>query len=201
VRDTKVLIHVNTISKVGDVINGKPYLLPANEPVEIDAFIADAIVSHIGHQYGIVEVNQLQTKTGISWDLDEALERAKSYLEQCDKATVDFYVRQQMEDRLGAGKPALPPTGLALEVIKARGINLRQAYGITPVGWTDPGAASPNASVGSGTATGSNEVSELKSQLAAQTSLLNKLIALIGVDHAELHAQEVAPAVPPTTQS
>lgn len=136
--DTKVLLHVDEDSIVGDVINGKPIRLPANEPVELDAFIADAIVNHIGHLYGIVIVNQVRTKTGVTWDVEEAQDRAENYLKECEKTVVDFYIRQQMEDRIAIGKPALPPTGRALDVIKANRINLRKQYGITPVGWADP---------------------------------------------------------------
>lgn len=142
--DTKVLLHVDTTSRVGDVINGKAYIFPCGEPVEMDAFFADAVISHIGHIYGLVEVNQTKTKTGIVWDVEEAQERAGAFLIECDKATVNFYVRQQMEDRIAGGKPALPPTGRALDVIKKNQINLKRQFGLHPVGWVDPGEDLPN---------------------------------------------------------
>jgi hypothetical protein len=138
VGNTKVLIHVDTVSRVGDVIDGRPIVLPANEPVELPTFIAEAVERHIGHLYGIVEVEQVRNKAGVTWALEEAMAKAKEYLVECDKATVNFYVRQQMEDRIAAGKPALPPTGHALEVIVKNKINLRKSFGITPVGWTEP---------------------------------------------------------------
>lgn len=169
--NTKVLLHVDTISQVGDVINGRPIILPANEGIELDSFIADAIQTHIGHLYGIVEVNQTKGKTGITWDVDEAAERAGEYLKRCNKATVDFYVRQQMEDRVGAGKPALPPTGHALAVIQKLGINLRKQFGLSPVGWSDPDSDTPNTSA----APDNTQVDALRKVISNQNEIITGL--------------------------
>ena len=142
---TKVLIHCDTSELVADLINGVLITLPPSEPVELDEFIANAVLEHKAGIHGIVECNVTRTKTGIVYDVDEALERAEVLLKQCEDNSINFYVRQQMEDRVASGKQPLPPTGRALEIIKRRKISLRNEYGLVPVGWRDPGVSAPYA--------------------------------------------------------
>lgn len=196
---TKVLLTVDQSGGVADMINGRIIELLPNEPLELDEFIADAVVRHIGHLHGIVEVKQTKTKRGIEWDVEEALERAVKYLDECEKKIVSFYVRQQLEDRIQGGKPALPPTGRALEVITKRKINLKNQYGISPIGWTDPGADSPNQDPHTVVVQNNEQVTQLQQELRekdVQIDLLQqsvnglaakmeKLLTLLGNDEPE----------------
>jgi hypothetical protein len=141
---TKVLLQVDESQEVADVINGHLITFPPAEPVELDTFIADTVMQHMGDIYGFVEVPMTKTKTGVTWDVDKAIELATERLKKCERASVEFYVRQQLEDRIAAGKPALAPTGRALMIIKKHNINLRTEYGLSPVGWKDIGADVPN---------------------------------------------------------
>jgi hypothetical protein len=173
---TTVLVHVDISEKVADVINGRVIKLPPNEPVELDSFIANAVMAHIGGIHGVVEVKQTRSKAGVKWEVEEALVRAAHKLEDCDRAVINQYVRTQMEDRIGAGKPALPPSGRALSVILRHKVSLAKEFGLSPVGWKDEGAGAVGM-LTSNQAQSNAEVSALKTVVESQKDTIAGLAA------------------------
>lgn len=186
--DTKVLIHVDTSEVVGDCINGGLYILPPNEPTEFPVFVANALLNHKGPIHGIVEVEQVKKKNGVEYLVDEALEKAEKYLDECERKSIEFYVRQQMEDRIGTGKPSLPPNGRALSLILRRGISLKDEYGLVPVGWRDAAGSNPNTGVGQVPNTGD---AAIQATLTSHKETIAQLEAQLA-DQAEVFAEQMA---------
>lgn len=204
----KILFHCDESEPVADLINGALIILPPNEPVELDEFIANAVLDHKAEIHGIVEVNATKTKTGVVYDIDEAIPRAMEALERAELATINFYVRQQMEDRIAGGKQPLPPNGRALGIIRKRKVSLRNEYGIVPVGWKDPGVDTPYAGM-SGDVTPVSQNTALTTQVAILqqsnaelklhneqlgnqfAALMKKFEQLMGEDGTEPEAVEV----------
>lgn len=193
---TKVLLHLDDSEPVADVINGLLIELPAGEPVELDEFTANAVLDHKALIHGIVEVKQIKTKTGVQYDIEEAEVRAQEALAVAEDRSVQFYVRQQMEDRIAGGKPALPPNGRARSIVLRKGISLREQFGLTPVGWKDVNDSNPNvestptspaisgalqsvvSSQKETIATLETQVEMQQNQLAAMDDKLNKLLRM-----------------------
>jgi len=140
----KVLFHCAISYPAGDPVdavfvdgNGRKYTIPSMEPTEIESdYMADRIMEHC-HYYGIVEVAQIRTKTGIQWDLKDARERAEQALLRSEKQCINDYVRMQLEARVKQNVPPLPPEGRALDCVVKHKYNLHKA-GIHPVGWEPP---------------------------------------------------------------
>lgn len=165
---TKVLVHADETEPVVDVINGHLIELPAYEPVELDPFIANAVLNHKGELHAIVEVQQIRSGRGVEYALDEAIAKSKKLLPEAYKKSVEQYVKIQMEDRIGSGRPALAPNGRPKLIIEKLGVSLFKQYGLRPVGWTDPGESEPYGEKG--------EVAQVSAQSAAQVATLQNQV-------------------------
>lgn len=139
----KVLYHVATDAQGAPLTavfidgNGKRYNIPAFEATEFESdFMADKIMEHC-HYYGIVEVMVTKTKTGRSYDVDEAEIRATEALLLSEKTCINDYLSSQLEWRVAENKPPLPPKGRQLDCVIKHKFNLLRA-GIRPVGWEPP---------------------------------------------------------------
>lgn len=118
---------------VHDVIDGRLYSVPHGEPFEFaSTFIGRKFIEH-KHWWGVVEVRTTRTRSGISFEIEEAMERANQLLLQKDQEVIQNYINTQYDDRLAHGKPALKPGGRAAMIMAKHGINLA-SYGIRPVG-------------------------------------------------------------------
>lgn len=112
------------------------FIIPPFEPFEVESdYYAHHLMAIYGPVYGLIELPTTRTKTGIIFDPEEGLHRAKVYFRECQESSVLQYARIQMEDRVRSNLPTLPPTGFVLEAIKELGIDLQQRFGFTPMGW------------------------------------------------------------------
>jgi hypothetical protein len=163
-----------------DVIDNKLYVLPPGKPVEMPDFDAGIMMAH-NHQFGIVQVRETRDDEGIHLHTAEARVAAKALLVTKDNEIVAEYIRVQLEDRVKAGRPALPPSGRCAKVVKRSGTKLAD-YGVKPVGWVmDPSAAAAPADVA---------MTERIAHLEAQLTVLTKALA------AKVET-DLAPAAPP----
>lgn len=129
----KLLLHTDD-EVVHARIDINSYTLPPGEPVEIENDHHANLILEQKVFHGIVEVPTIKSRTGISYDIDSAIATSKEALLAADDLVVAQYIRTQLEDRLGAGKPALAPQGRALKIIRRTKTDLAD-YGIMPVGW------------------------------------------------------------------
>lgn len=143
---TIYLLNCDTV-EVADVVGGELYKLPplvADEqpvPVEFEnPFHANALVEHKGRYHAIVEVEQVKTPTGITFNVEEAVERGKVLQEEIAQERVQQYVREQLEERVAKNLPPLRPNGEIARLIKERGINLQDLGLPNPIGF-ERGAA------------------------------------------------------------
>lgn len=132
----KYVLHVND-QPVADFIDITLYVVPPNKPFRFDNdFHAELFVRHMSHSGVVFVTEQYDDDNGqFKLDLGQARTQAAAQLEEAEKAVIQAYVTSQMEDRLAHGKPARPPMGRQLEVVKKRGVDLGEEYGIYPIGW------------------------------------------------------------------
>lgn len=129
---SKILYHTD-VEVVHDLNDGLLYTFPPNEPVEVkDDYIASKILEHKVY-HGLVEVKQIQTRSGVKYDLDAAQKAAEIALKEADKKVLDEYVKSQLEDRIRKNYPPVPPTGRYKYVVDKYRIDLRK-YGINLIG-------------------------------------------------------------------
>lgn len=139
----KVLYHVATdlegtpLTAVLIDGNGKRWEVPYDEPTEFEnVYMADKLIEHCRH-YGIVEVTQVKSKGGIQFDVDDAMQRALAALELAEKTCINDYIKVQLESRVKANVPPLPPEGRSLDCVIKHKVNLLK-YGLRPIGWDPP---------------------------------------------------------------
>ncbi len=136
----KVLYHEAT-DETGKKLNvefldggGKLWVVPFGEATEFEnVFMANKILEHQKFM-GVVEVNFIKTKTGITYDMEDAVKRAHRALLEAEKQCINDYVRVQLESRVRQNYPPLPPTGRAYSCVVKHKTNLLK-YGLRPVGW------------------------------------------------------------------
>jgi hypothetical protein len=159
--------------------NGRKYTVPFDEPTEIlSDFMAEKIIEHC-HYYGIIEVMTTKTREGIQYNMKDARARAMESLEVSEKACINDYIRTQLEDRVRANFPPLPPQGRALECCVKHQYNLLKA-GIRCIGWEPPYAmADPGFQVTAGMhgdAAMQSQITSLQTQLLKQNELIMQLL-------------------------
>lgn len=117
-------------------MDGMLFSVPPNEPFEFESnFLGRKFLEH-KHYHGVVEVKAVKTRRGLELQLEDAAERSAALLAEKDKEMIEGYVYTQQEDRLGHGRPALPPRGRHAKLLAKYKTDLR-AYGIRPVGTSD----------------------------------------------------------------
>lgn len=159
--------------------NGRKYTVPFDEPTEIMSdFMAEKIIEHC-HYYGIIEVATTKTREGIQYNMKDARARALESLEVSEKACINDYIRTQLEDRVRANFPPLPPQGRALECCVKHQYNLLKA-GIRCIGWEPPYAMSdPGFQVTAGMHGNTElqtQITSLQTQLLKQNELIMQLL-------------------------
>jgi hypothetical protein len=124
------LMHVGKENLFEQVSGVGLFVFPPGEPTEIkDDYLAQSIVDHKILE-GLIEVPIIRDKRGMSFDLETAIPLATKALQEGRIARVQRYIKTQREDRIAAGKPALPPSPSILKIIEEEGIDLA-SEGIT----------------------------------------------------------------------
>ncbi len=162
---------------VHDVIDGKLFTFPPNEPVEVeDDFAGRAIIEHKAYT-GITQVPMVKTRTAINFDVEGAKKRAAVARKTGLQSLVDNYIKTQIEDRLRKNYPAMPPSEVVQKAIDELGIDL-SSYGIRPVGMNDAIQNKANATEEQ-LAKQASEISELKEAVKTLVDQNKGLKALI----------------------
>ena len=140
-------------------LDDKVFRLTPNEPLEIDTdsngrrletaeFYAHMLVAQYGSLYGVTAVPSTKTRTGITLDVEHALELAQARLLTNRHQHIAAWAQEQLQTRVNKNLPVLPPTGFVEESIKLLNVDLEATYRIRPIGWdykpVGTGKADPN---------------------------------------------------------
>lgn len=189
--------------------NGKLWTIPWGEPTEFEnAFMADKILEHQRYM-GLVEVKFNKSRTGITYDMVDAEKRALSTLVEEEKLCINDYIRTQLETRVRANFPPLPPVGRAMSCVIKHRTNLLR-FGIRPVGWEPPyemeesafnitASQAPGMQSGTGVAgTGvEDRIRQLEQLVMRQQNLIDSMVKVRGVSGGGKKAVNVPPATAP----
>jgi hypothetical protein len=170
------------------VIDGRGYVIPPNVPYEVLEIsgtdhmtgdypyqtsakdVAAEMVRTLWH-VGLVEIpiETVKTRNGITYQYDEAaaLQKSRELIVKAEENMLMAYVTQCRE-LMGENKPAQPPGPRIAEIIKKHGINLKEKYNISPVGFDVVAAsAAKNA-----------EMDQLRQAMAEQQKMIDQLLAM-----------------------
>lgn len=106
------------------------YHLEQDEPLEISdgRFYVEKLMEIYGRNYGLIVMEQIKTRTGISLDTDAEIERAHKNLAKCESDLLNEWVIVQQTTRIPANLPILPPSGRVAEIVASRKIDLKKKY-------------------------------------------------------------------------
>lgn len=106
------------------------YHIEPNEPYEISdgVFYVEKLMEIYGRQFGLIVMEQVKTRTGISLDTDAEMLRAKKHLAKCETEMLLEWVHKQQTERIPKNLPILPPLGRVKEIIDTRQIDLKQKF-------------------------------------------------------------------------
>lgn len=134
------LLHVGKETIYDNITGVGLFSFPPGKAIEIqDEFLAKAILNHRKLD-GLVAVPEIETDTGIKFDLETAKKKAAEALRAGRRELFDSYVKDQQEYRIAAGKPPLPPSPIVQRIIEEDGYRLSD-YGIYPKGFKVDDAA------------------------------------------------------------
>jgi hypothetical protein len=94
------------------------------------------ILEHLGYT-GVVRVEETETDTGITYDIEKANAESLVKSEEEDQKRLGAYVEYCVKDKLENKRPVPAPPEAILRLIKRRNFDLRK-YGIVPLGFQTP---------------------------------------------------------------
>lgn len=182
----RVLYHLytNHLDEPQDVAwcdgNGLLHKVPYDEPTEIMSdWFARLIVEHCEYS-GIVEVELIKDRHGVRYSMEDAKHRALQCLEVAEKKCINDYIFTQLNDRIRANYPPMPPMGRQLECVIKHKTNLLK-HGIRPVGWEPPYFMEDLAATGAPGASfappSDDKMRQLENLIMQQQVMINDLMA------------------------
>lgn len=141
----RTIAYIYTVNEAGSEMvvdsappgpRGRLFIIPPDEVVEVPEVVAKEMCLH--HAYdGIVRVDQIRTRLGITFDIEKAKEESAALLAAQDQTRWLRWVNDCVEDYIKRSKPVPPPPVSILALIKRRGYK-PEDYGIVPIGWAKP---------------------------------------------------------------
>lgn len=196
----RLLIH--TYHKPAEcVIDSRPYSIPPNKVFKVvplhgsdagsgggeytipEEYLAQKIIEQTWH-YGMVDVPVIETEgdfgVTFNYDAKAGIAQSREALIRAEEQMLGNYVKQ-CQERMSQQLPAFPPTGRVDDIIKTRGIDLKAAYNIVPIGYGQVAAAADRQA----------EMDELKRQNAELQEQFKAFMA----SQAKQPKQPSAPAI------
>lgn len=147
----KVLVHNYhnsdpSIEFITILLDDKVFRIYPGEPFEVESdsngrrldnpdFYAHHIIATFGSIYGIVEVPVVRTRSGITFDVEAAIQLADAALLQNRHRHINLWAADQLTSRVRQNLPVLPPSGFVEESIKILNIDTQKKFGFKPIGW------------------------------------------------------------------
>lgn len=106
------------------------YHMEQNEPLEVSdgRFYVEKLMEIYGRNYGLIVMEMVKTRTGITLDTDAEIIRAERHLAKCESDLLQEWVVVQQTTRIPANLPILPPSGRVAEIVESRHIDLFKQY-------------------------------------------------------------------------
>lgn len=146
---------------------GRLFRVEPNKTKKVPVQVWNFIEAHYPYS-DVVRVNQTETETGITFDLETAKKESLEKGAAADMAAFKAYISAAVEDFVKRNKPVPQPADNILRIIERRGYDLKK-FGITPIGWEEPEKDKRLAAL-------ADENKGLKEQLDALSAKLDKLV-------------------------
>jgi hypothetical protein len=115
---------------------GRLFELEAGRSTKVPFEAGRFILDHLPYT-GVVRVDEIETETGIEYNIQKAREESEAMLSEQDEKRFHQFVTDCVEDFIKRNKPVPQPPQPILDIIHRRGYDLKK-YGIVPIGWEDP---------------------------------------------------------------
>lgn len=116
--------------------NGRLYIVEPGKAQKVPYEAGRFILDHLGYT-GVVRVQETETDTGITFDIETAKQASLNKSKDADEKRFKDYISAAVEDYVKQSKPVPPPSDAILRVIERRGYDLKR-FGIVPIGWEEP---------------------------------------------------------------
>lgn len=138
--------------------NGRLFIIEPGRPVRVPHEAGRFIIDHLAYT-GVVRVEETETETGVSYNIDAAKLASDDLLQRMDHERFERYVAYVVDDFLNKKKPAPRTPDAIKRIIERRGYDLKK-YGIFPLGEVEGGQQA--------------QIAELQAQLKTLTERLAK---------------------------
>lgn len=146
---------------------GRLFVVPPNEVVEVPDIAGNELIHHKGY-LGVVRVNVIKSKTGIEYDIEQAVRDSSAAIEEADLRRWEQYVASLIEDRVSKQKAVPPPPQSMREIMARRGWTL-ESYGIKPMGTAEQNQSAAMTALQAENAALKSEISDIKKMLEGLT--------------------------------
>ncbi len=135
----EAMVLYSAVNRVEAVVDGAPvgpngrlFIIEKGKAMKLPYEAGRFILDHLAYK-GVVRVDEQETETGVSYDMEKAKEESLALTATEDDKRFQRYIQDVVTDYLNQKKPA-PQTPRAIqEIIDRRGYDLTK-YGIFPLG-------------------------------------------------------------------
>ena len=135
----EAMVLYSAVNRVEAVVDGAPvgpngrlFIIEKGKAMKLPYEAGRFILDHLAYK-GVVRVDEQETETGVSYDMEKAKEESLALTATEDDKRFQRYIQDVVTDYLNHKKPA-PQTPAAIqEIIDRRGYDLTK-YGIFPLG-------------------------------------------------------------------
>lgn len=135
----EVMVLYSATDRVEAVVDGAPaapngrlFIVEPGKPTRVPYEAGRFILEHLAYT-GVVRVNETQTDTGITYDIEGAKAESDDQLRRMDEQRFQAYISHVVEDFLNKKKPAPRTPDAIRHIMERRGYDLKK-YGIFPLG-------------------------------------------------------------------
>lgn len=116
--------------------NGRLFIVPPGKAIKVPYEAGRFILEHLGYT-GVVRVQETETESGVTWDVERAKEESLAKSEEEDNKRLAQFVSDMVTDFVQRNKPVPSPPESIMRIIERRHFDLKR-FGIRPIGFTDP---------------------------------------------------------------
>jgi hypothetical protein len=135
----EAMVLYSAIERVAAVVDGAPvgkngrlFIVEPEKPTKVPYEAGRFILEHYAY-LGVVRVDELESETGVTYDVEKARTESLALTVQMDDQRFNQYVQDVVTDYLNQKKPAPKTPAVIQKIIERRGYDLKR-YGIFPLG-------------------------------------------------------------------
>ena len=145
--------------------NGRLFIIEPGKATKVPYEAGRFILEHLGYT-GVVRVEETETDSGVTWDVEKAEQESLAKSEEEDNKRLRQFVSDMVTDFVQRNKPVPSPPESIMRIIERRKFDLKR-FGIRPIGFTDP-------------------AQEAQDELAAENKSLKDRLAIMEAQMAQL---------------